>query len=392
MARLSAASRVGDTGEIIAVLTDMIQKNPESLDQLNYRFIFGQLREAKKKLLHGAGLPLMQALYAAHWKVEWNQEPSGIWQDLTLSLLEQNRLSEATEVSTHVTDEYALISMRADKRFDPITTANPGQFDVDAALKRHIEHFQSVAENTPKALMPRAAVVEFLMEQGRYGGALAAADGVVAEIRQRSDAKQWYSDFDSGYAWVLDTRSRALRRVGRWDEGVDQLAAASWVSGTDGKNVNQVINLVELYCDMGMPKEALQALVRLGTSMSDYGRMQEAAVRLDAAIQLGDADETAKWLGFEKEHRSNAPRTYEDALLRMNDVETAAEWLIERLADRDQRSAALLAVQEYAAPNETQRQSELRKRWRALIARPDVQAAAQKVGRIESYRIEQLGQ
>jgi hypothetical protein len=191
---------------------------------------------------------------------------------------------------------------------------------------------------------------------------------------------------------VLDTRSRALRRVGRWDEGVDQLAAASRVLDTDGKNVSQVINLGELYCDMRMPKEALQVLVRLGTNMSDYGRMQEADVRLDAAIQLGDADGTAKWLGFEKEHRSDAPRTYEDALLRINDVEAAAQWLIERLADRDQRSITLLAVQEYATPNETARETELRKRRRELIARPDVQAAVQKVGRIETYRIERQGQ
>lgn len=392
MARLRAATRLADTGEIIAALTDVAQKSPESLGQVNDGFIFNQLSEAEKKLPHGAGLPLMLALYTAHWKVKWDQEPSGTWQDLALLLLEQNRLSEAMEVSTHVTNAYSLVAMRADKRFDAITTANTGQFDVEAALKRRIEHFQTVAEKTPKALEPRVSVVELLMQQQRYGGALAAADGLVAEIRQRNDAKQWYSDFDSEYAWVLDARSRALRRVGRWDEGIDQLAAASRVSDNYGRNVNQVINLGGLYCDMGMPKEALQALILLGSSVSDYGRMQEADVRLDAAIQLGDADETAKWLGFEKEHRSQAPYTYEDALLRMNDVETAAQWLIERLADRDQRSAALLDVQGYVTPNETGRQSELRKQRQELIARPDVQAALQKVGRIESYRLERLVQ
>jgi tetratricopeptide (TPR) repeat protein len=388
ISRLNAAARVGNTAETIAVLTDMVQKNPQSLAHLNDQAIFNQLNEAEKKLPHGAALPLMQALFAAHWKVKWDQEPSGVWQDLALLLLEQHRLPEAIEVATHVTEEFALISMRADKRFDPITTANPGQFDIDAALKHRIEHIQSVAESNPKALFPRIIVIELLMEQQHYGAALAAADDLVAEIRQRSDAKQWYSDFGLQYAWVLDTRSRALQRVGRWDESVDQLAAASWVLETDGENVSQVINLGALYCDVGMPKAALLALERLGTHMSNYGRMQEADVRLDAAIQLGDTEETAKWLGFEKEHRSEAPRTYADALLRMNDSETAAQWLIERLADPDQRLSTLLAIQEYATPKETARQSELRQRRRDLIARPDVQAAIQKVGRIDSYKLE----
>ena len=123
-------------------------------------------------------------------KVEWDQEPSAVWQELALLLLEQNRLPEAIDVSSHVTDEYGVIAMRADRRFDAITAANPAQFDVDAALKRNLEHFQSAAERSPKALTPKTAVINLLMEEQHYGAALAAADGLVAEIRIHSDAKQ----------------------------------------------------------------------------------------------------------------------------------------------------------------------------------------------------------
>jgi hypothetical protein len=391
LSRVRAAYRLQDTREIIVGLTDLANNSPGRLDDINSRFIFGVLSDAKKKLPHGSTLPLMQALYAAHWKAKWDQEPSGIWQDFTLLLLEQNRLAEAIDVSSHVTDEYGVISMRADRRFDGITAANPGQFDVGAALKRNLDHFQTAAERAPKSLTPRVVVIDLLMEQQRYGAALAAADGLVTEIRVRADPKQWYDDFDDQYAWVLDSRSRLLRRLGRWDEGVDQLAAASWVADKDSKNVSQVINLGELYCDLGKPAEALGVLVRLGSDISAYGRMQEASVRLDAAVQLRDAEQTEKWLGFIKEHRIDAPRTYEDALLLTNDTETAATWLIERLEDEDLRSAALLSVQEYAVPRETPRQGELRKRRRELLARAEVQAEIQKVGGIESYKIEELG-
>jgi beta-barrel assembly-enhancing protease len=392
MSRVNAAARLGDTGELVISLTEVMKRNPERVLPADERFVVRVLRDGKKQLPHGSTLPLLQALYAAHWKLQWDQEPSGLWLDLVLMLLERDRLPEAIEVSSRVTDEYGVVAMRVDRRFDVITMANPAQFDVDAALTRDLEHIQAAAEGAPKSLMPKKTVVNLLMEQQHYGAALAAADGLIAEIRVRSDAKQWYDDFDDQYAWVLDSRSRALRRVGRWEEGLDQLAAASWVSENNGPNVSQVINLGDLYCDMGKPKEALGSLVRLGTDISSYGRMQEAYVRLDAAVQQADAEQTEKWFGFMKEHRVDAPRSYEDALLLTGDVESAAKWLIERLEDKDLRSATLLSIQEYAVPRETARQAELRKRKAAWLARPDVQAEIRKVGRIEKYKIEGLGQ
>jgi len=391
VSRVNAAYRLQDTAQIVIGLTDLAQKSPELLEKMNDRFLLAVLRDAQK-LPHGSTLALLQALYATHWKMQWDQEPSGLWQQFVLLLLEQNRLKEAIDVSSHVTNEYGIISLRTDRRFDAIPAANRPSFDVEAALKRNLEHYESAAERAPKSLTPKAVVINLLIEQQHYGAALAAADGVVAEIRMRGDPKQWYDDFDQQYAWVLDSRSRALVRLGRWDEGLDQLAAASRVLDKHGGNVGQVINLGQLYCDLGKPKEALGSLVRLGTDMSDYGRMQETYVRLDAAVQLGDTEQTEKWLAFLKEHRVDAPRTYGDALLMSGDVESAAKWLIEQLEDLDLRSAALLGVQNYAVPPRTPRQAELDRRWRDLIARPDVQAKIAKVGRVESYKIEAPGQ
>src|SRR4029077_12382171 len=138
-------------------------------------------------------------------------------------LVERKRLTEAIDVSTHVTDEYALISMRADRRFDAVIAAIPAQFDVDAAAKKRLESFQATVEKAPRLLEPKLIVINLLLEQQHYSVALAAADGVLAEIHSKSDPKQWYEDFDEQYVWILDSRSRVLRRLGRWDEGLDQL-------------------------------------------------------------------------------------------------------------------------------------------------------------------------
>ena len=66
--------------------------------------------------------------------------------------------------------------------------------------------------------------------------------------------------------------------------------------------------------------------------------------------------------------------------------------LIERLEDKDLRSTTLLGIQEYVVPRETTRQAALRKKREELMARADVQAEVAKVGRIEKYKIEPLGQ
>jgi len=115
--------------------------------------------------------------------------------------------------------------------------------------------------------------------------------------------------------------------------------------------------------------------------------MQAEIVRLDAAVQLGDAEQTAKSLDYIREHRTDAPRTYQQALVLVHQSDTAADWLIELLEDRDQRAAALLSVQDFASLPKTLRQAELGSVRRAIVARPDVQEVIQKVGRIEKYNV-----
>lgn len=102
MSRVNAAARLGDVGELVVSLTELVKRNPERLAAADERFVIRVLRDGKKQLPPGSTLPLLQALYATHWKVEWDQEPSAVWQELALLLLEQNRLPEAIDVSSHV--------------------------------------------------------------------------------------------------------------------------------------------------------------------------------------------------------------------------------------------------------------------------------------------------
>jgi hypothetical protein len=112
------------------------------------------------------------------------------------------------------------------------------------------------------------------------------------------------------------------------------------------------------------------------------------SVRLVADDHLRDPQQVKRSLDYIRVHSTDAPPTYVDALIVVNQVDRAASALIAELLDKGQRQEALLSVQGFASVPGTPRDTTLEARRRALIARGDVQAAIDKVGRIERYRVE----
>jgi beta-barrel assembly-enhancing protease len=177
--------------------------------------------------------------------------------------------------------------------------------------------------------------------------------------------------------------------MGCLDEAVAQLGAASNLFEDHAGNVSQLINLAQLYCNLDRPKEARAVIGRLVAQTSAFGAMQLERVRLDAASQLGDSIQVALSMRYLEKHRADAPDAYEDALIYVNQLDRAAKFLLERLRDKSQRTQALADVQTYAAPLRTPREVEYHARWRTVLARQDVQAAIQRVGRVEEYKLEE---
>jgi hypothetical protein len=63
--------------------------------------------------------------------------------------------------------------------------------------------------------------------------------------------------------------------------------------------------------------------------------------------------------------------------------------LIERLEKPSWRSDAPVGMQHYAENHRDANGTTIRERWNGVIARPGVQAALQKVGRVEAFAIAQ---
>jgi thioredoxin-like negative regulator of GroEL len=150
--------------------------------------------------------------------------------------------------------------------------------------------------------------------------------------------------------------------------------------------VSQIINLASLYNDMGKPKEARQVITEMSAeNASSFGNMQATIERLAAADQLGDSAEVEKKLGFLREHKDDSLSTYQRALVSANRSDDAAKLLISRLQDPDQRMDALMEVQKYEFPPLPKRAALWHKRWLAVLARPDVIDAINKVGVVSAY-------
>jgi len=174
-----------------------------------------------------------------------------------------------------------------------------------------------------------------------------------------------------------------------------ELSTELWVSPitvarlpeNGGLNVSQAINLGELYANLGKANKAAEAIARVGT-MSPYGRMQLEDVKLRIAIGRHDKSAVARHMAYIREHRADAVLTWEFALLLHGDLDQAAALLIERLEKPEWRSDALAAVQSYDAPiHRTPLEQRIFDRMQAIVARPDVQAALRKVGRIEHVNL-----
>jgi hypothetical protein len=383
--RLEAAGKAGDQADSIGTLTVLMRRWPDRSRQFNPDFILHVIDEAK----HSAGqLALLQAVFDAQWKLPGDIEPSAAWRDLILRLLDKGRAAEANDVAARVTDVYVLIAMRADRRFDRIVEANAAQFDIGAAADRQLHALQAAADKAPRSLRLKSDVIGALLARQRYDAALAAADSILQDIRSTNFPEKLYEDLGDEQSGFLNLRALALLRVGRFEEALAQLTAASQLHEKYSGNVDQLINLGGFYCSLERPNDALSSLRSLSAGTSPFGAMQLELVRLDAYAQLKDARQMARSLEYLRAHRADAPAAYGDALLVVNQQDRAAADLVGRLLDPELRQEALLGVQDFAPAPGTPRDRELDARGRALLTRPEVRAAIDKVGRVASYPLE----
>ena len=95
---VNTAAKLHRQADAAAALSTLVRRWPDRIAELDEHFTLQFLAESRQ-LPHDTLLPLLQALYDAHWKLKWGIEPSTAWRDLALMLLEKGQLNEAVDVS-----------------------------------------------------------------------------------------------------------------------------------------------------------------------------------------------------------------------------------------------------------------------------------------------------
>jgi len=389
--RLQAAQQTKDWQDAAYSLTTIARTWPDTVSDLEPSQVF--VTAARVPHLDNTRYELLKALFDAKFKRP-GFDPSPWWRDLALLQLAHGDRSGAIASLSLLTDPSAIISVLADNRFKEVRDSLPRRLDVVETLRREVEiSYKEVADN-PSKLEPVNHLAADLLTALRTEEALQVVESAIAKA-SGPDGRKHYKDYNEQYVWLLDTRGRALFLLGRWDEAITQLQAASHLKEHGTVNVSQVINLGTLYNRLQRPEDARNEIKQLepGT-MSPFGEMQMTDVQLSAALQLGDSTEAARALDYMRVHQDDAIQSYEEALIMADRIDDAAKLLIARLENPDERIKALMSVQHFDESGPAAalpRAQELRRRWVAVTGRADVRASIARIGSVGAYALRNPG-
>ncbi|MGH8028401.1 MAG: hypothetical protein ACREO3_00555, partial [Arenimonas sp.] len=332
---------------------------------------------------------LLEALFAAHWD-PLAPAASDRWFELAEIRLQRGDLAGASAAIARIASASVIAQLRTDRRFDALVDRDLPRFDLHAAAVAELAALRTRAARTPTLIAPRVAIMSTLMELGRDDEALAEADAMEADVAAAGPGRVAFDDQDE-MVWVRDHRSIALLRLGRVDEAVAQMEAASQMREDGVPNVSQALNLAHVQSRRGRAADARIALARVGESLSGYGRMVQVQEEMRAALLEGDPVRSEVALAYLVVHAEDSPQIARLALVDANRLDEAAARLVADLAAPTTRPGALSDVQDFLVPPPLPADAEHRARWQRLLERADVRAAIDRVGRREHYEVYRWG-
>jgi tetratricopeptide (TPR) repeat protein len=362
-------------------LATYLQRYPRKLDDSENVILRAV---SKTKPGEPGHLALLQTLYDLKWTT-LDPRSSEPWLKLALARLQRGETQAARAAVKRIDQASTLVSLRGDKRFDGLYDPASPAFDPVAAAGKRVETMRDAVKAQSSSLQAIDELSRALIAVGRDEEVLPLTEEL-ANLPQPKDGDEDFEwDDPDKLPWVKNQRADALMHVGRVEDGLALLRDAAASSEDGGRNVSQVLNLAGAYCDLGRAPEALAAANGAG-EMNGHGKMVQHRIRHCAALLSGDSTAAAQAMAYLREHREDSDYIYMSALMHQGDLDGAAKVLIDALADEEKRNDALFWVQDFS---DSRLQTPLRQlmdqRWEAIMARPEVVAAIDKVGRRAHY-------
>jgi tetratricopeptide (TPR) repeat protein len=365
--------------------TELAERWPELLANIEPREVY----RLQSRLGEGsqAKVDFLQTLFDAKWD-DSTGDASALWHLLALLRLERGEPQAARTAMRRIVHPDLVASMRSDRRFDAVVDRDAWAFNVEHAATRAVEAMREKTEARPNDLDVKVQLSYALLDAGDHEGLMRLVDAVLASSADpgREAAGGQAERTPAQHAWLLNNRAVALYRLGRTQEAIADMERARRLPTGGGPNVSQTLNLGEFHCTLGRAADTKRMADAVdGGQVSDYGRMFQARLRLCAAWLSQDARGMKRAFAAIRKGRARSEEIHLDALVMLGRLDEAAQALIALLDAPRERADILQTLQRYreVAPSPTL--ARLRAQRDALLARDDVKAAIDRVGRRERY-------
>lgn len=276
-----------------------------------------------------------------------------------------------------VRTEAVFSDLWSEPEFDEIT-------DVVAGIHAELDQAREQMEAHPDHLEPLAQQTRLLLTLGRP----VEAEAVARAAFERLESGEAFLDADDQTNWLLNEWAYSLYALGRLDEANATMQRGSALTEGSGANVSQLINLSSMLVYQGEDEAALELMSEMDDrNASPYGWMWVWHVRACASHGLGNEAARDEYMAQLAENWRDNPAAYQTALICTDRLDDAADLLVRRLADPVYASGALVALQDRQplfADSGMTRSAEWSEALDQLATRPEVAAAVEAVGRIES--------
>ncbi|MFD0725226.1 hypothetical protein [Lysobacter brunescens] len=365
--------------------TELAERWPELLVNIDagevYRLQAALPEDSPEKLA------FLQTLFDARWD-DPGGDASFLWYHLARMRLARGEIDAARAAARRIVQPGAIIAMRSDRRFDPIVDREAWAFNPTRAAERAVEALRAKVDGRPDDLDAKVQFTYALLSAGDHAATIRLVDDALAAPAPAA-ASRGGDEADSreqAQAWLLNNRAVALYRLGRAEEALADMERARRLADKAGPNVSQTLNLGEMHCSFGRAEDARRMADAIdGGRTSDYGRMFQARVRLCAAWLSQDTKGMQRAFETIRKGRTHAQTIHLEALVMLGRLDEAAQVLIGLLESPKERAATLEALQQYREVEATPTLARLRVQRDALLARDDVKAAIERVGRRERY-------
>ena len=386
--RLFASVALGDVPVEVESLTTIGRLWRIELTRLPTGTIMTVANDARLAQFGDNRREMLEQLFEIRLRRADGGEPSRLWRDLSLLLLEAGKPDEAIAVATHITDPFDIVAMRADKRYEPILRSDGVPHNVRRAANTEVDRLALRVQRSPRLLEPVKDLLGAMVEAGQTKKALDLMDEVTRRVEAAPTGTAPYDDVDSQYGWVLKYRATALQHLGRYNDAVLPLQqAVQWAS--DKKSADQVshaIDLASLLCRLDRPQEALAVLARSPADrLRPFGRMQAREAQLMAEVELQDSAAIERSLTELREQSPHSFDTLQHSLAIAGRDEEAAALMLRRLQSPQLRTDALVDLQDYIDVPLPPRSKEWQARVLRLRDRPEIRSVLGQVGKIERY-------